>query len=863
MTARLPVILLAVCFFSTAVNVSFGQTFWQAGTGDWFTAANWTLGVPDAGSATAFDAVIDNGGTAQLQSAGGSVRRLRVGRLGGFGELLVDGGTLNVTDDLHLAEGVTGGAAMRVQGGATVNAVDTVVQFSSDDNCLFQITGAGTVYNATTSFIVGRAGNGVATLSVDGGAVLASGTSSISSNGGFGTATVDGAGSRWSTTGAFNVGNVSAGTLNILNGGTVHVGTALAISNTSNVNLNGGTLRFSTATGLNRLAYTAGTIQLSGNRTLDTDATVAFLYGPFLSPPASISILMGKALKVEGDANQFQNNRTVTVNGGSLSSTNHTIGLLTNGGGFVVVNSGGTITTTSNVTLGDVANAFGTATVSGAGSSWNIGGSATFGSVGTGTLSILDQALVHVGSALSINSLSTVTLNGGTLRLNTISGLNRLTYSSGTIQLAGDRGVGADATITALYGAIPTLPTGKGLTVGGTATLTKPLTIDGGAFKSTSLAVGAGGSLIFNHGVLELTGGSVSGLANLVVPANGEFRASGAATTRITAAAGSIITATGALTLGDAALPNGFYSNGDIAVGANVVTLADANDAVLDSGAMMTIGAGGIPGTLAAANGLTLDFGGNVIGHGAIDTPNSAAKPLINNGHITGASPAEPITLAGYVKGVGALDNVDVTGTLAPGFSPATVTLGSVAYAGQLEIELGGTALGSFDRLEHTLGAGIAQLGGSLIVSLINGFDPALGDSFEFLTAAGGVNGTFAAETLPSLAGGLGWNVNYSANSVVLEVAATPSFTADFDEDGDVDGNDLLQWRGDFGGPGSDADDDGDSEGNDFLLWQRQLGSVPAVAAVPEPATFAPALLALVLVARRPMPHPLKKNRRS
>ena len=147
------------------------------------------------------------------------------------------------------------------------------------------------------------------------------------------------------------------------------------------------------------------------------------------------------------------------------------------------------------------------------------------------------------------------------------------------------------------------------------------------------------------------------------------------------------------------------------------------------------------------------------------------------------------------MKGVGTLDNVDVTGTFAPGFSPATVTLGSVAYAGQLEIELGGTALGSFDRLEHTLGAGIAQLGGSLIVSLINGFVPALGDTFEFLTANGGVNGTFAAETLPSLAGGLGWNVNYAANSVVLEVTAAPSFTADFDEDGDVDGDDLTEWQ--------------------------------------------------------------------
>jgi hypothetical protein len=167
------------------------------------------------------------------------------------------------------------------------------------------------------------------------------------------------------------------------------------------------------------------------------------------------------------------------------------------------------------------------------------------------------------------------------------------------------------------------------------------------------------------------------------------------------------------------------------------------------------------------------------------------------------------------------------------------VTLGSVAYAGQLEIELGGTALGSFDRLEHTLGAGVAQLGGSLNVSLLNDFEPSLGNTFEFLIATGGVNGTFAAETLPDLVGGLGWNVIYSTNSVVLEVVASPSFTADFDEDGDVDGDDLAEWRNDFGPTGgSDADDDGDSDGADFLAWQRQLGSIPAppgAGAVPEP----------------------------
>ena len=69
----------------TAVDIALPQTFWTAGTENWFNAGNWTLGVPDASSPTTFDAVIANGGTTQLLAPGGSVRRLRVGRIEGPG----------------------------------------------------------------------------------------------------------------------------------------------------------------------------------------------------------------------------------------------------------------------------------------------------------------------------------------------------------------------------------------------------------------------------------------------------------------------------------------------------------------------------------------------------------------------------------------------------------------------------------------------------------------------------------------------------------------------------------------------------------------------------------------------------------
>jgi hypothetical protein len=62
---------------------------------------------------------------------------------------------------------------------------------------------------------------------------------------------------------------------------------------------------------------------------------------------------------------------------------------------------------------------------------------------------------------------------------------------------------------------------------------------------------------------------------------------------------------------------------------------------------------------------------------------------------------------------------------------------------------------------------------------------------------------------------------------------------ADFDEDLDVDGTDLIEWRQAFGPSAlADADDDEVTNGNDFLIWQQQLGlSVlpSASSSVPEP----------------------------
>ena len=79
---------------------------------------------------------------------------------------------------------------------------------------------------------------------------------------------------------------------------------------------------------------------------------------------------------------------------------------------------------------------------------------------------------------------------------------------------------------------------------------------------------------------------------------------------------------------------------------------------------------------------------------------------------------------------------------------------------------------------------------------------------------------------------------------------------ADFDKDGDVDGDDFLVWQTGFGttsgaGPNDgDADGDGDVDGDDFLVWQTQFNQFPGTGSggsvVPEPST---ALLLLAALA--------------
>jgi hypothetical protein len=231
----------------------------------------------------------------------------------------------------------------------------------------------------------------------------------------------------------------------------------------------------------------------------------------------------------------------------------------------------------------------------------------------------------------------------------------------------------------------------------------------------------------------------------------------------------------------------------------------------------------------------------------------SGGGALINDGEL---KLADGITATDFAV---VLEN---RGTLDLGASAGQVHADAFeqSASGTRQLELGGVGANDFDRLSLT---SLAVLDGTLKLALIDGYVPALGQTLNFLLAPGGVTATFANVVQPStMPAGLRFDVVYGATLVQLHVVSGPAFSADFDEDGDVDAHDLVKWRAGFGVSGSathaqgDADGDHDIDGADFLAWQRQItgGAIAeASLAVPEPTglTFALATACSAALAAR------------
>lgn len=295
--------------------------------------------------------------------------------------------------------------------------------------------------------------------------------------------------------------------------------------------------------------------------------------------------------------------------------------------------------------------------------------------------------------------------------------------------------------------------------------LGKDLMIDAGQSLTIEsfLPVSVNGSLSLEGGVLNAPIGGV------FIPGGAILLGDGTVNGRIIGAVGSIIAAEdGDLILGDATSVVGFETAGDLRVGDHQVTLLDANQAVL--GGLTTVGNTVSDGTLVSAGGLVIDFGGNVIGNGVIDTVNSETSPVMNNGLIQGTGDEPSLSLTGLIKGVGRLDNVTIDGTASPGFSPTIARFGDIAFANlsTLLIELGGPQAGTgYDQI---LSDGLATVDGTVDVQFIDDFIASAGQQFDVLQATDSLAVSLDNLQLPELPAGLEWIVDQTSQALSLIV---------------------------------------------------------------------------------------------
>ena len=170
-------------------------------------------------------------------------------------------------------------------------------------------------------------------------------------------------------------------------------------------------------------------------------------------------------------------------------------------------------------------------------------------------------------------------------------------------------------------------------------------------------------------------------------------------------------------------------------------------------GSLTKVGAGTL--TLTGANtytGGTAVNGGSLIVDGSLASPNTT----VNSGGLLGGH--------GFIGG-----NLLNGGVVSPGNSPGTLTIHgnfTQSAGGTLRIEVAGLASGEHDLLAVH---GQASLAGTVRVVRLNGFKLHVGDEIPFVTANGGVGGTFGTEQNDFATGSIVKGVIvYQPNAVIL-----------------------------------------------------------------------------------------------
>jgi large repetitive protein len=461
-----------------------------------------------------------------------------------------------------------------------------------------------------------------------------------------------------------------------------------------------------------------------------------------MTPGVAFNNLVGATFDITADGRLSGSATTPINNAGLFRQTGGTAGTVvtapfSNGGTLGVLAAtlslslGGTHTGTMNIAPGASLNFAGgshalaaSSLVTGGGALALSGGATTLTASGTfdpGSTVSTTAGVVTLSAGCKVAG-TTLNLGGGILNYNCASSVALVTLTAGT--LGGTSPVTVTGPLTLGGGTVTNalLTANGGLTINGNTTLNGVKLVNPGlATWSAGNLTGANGAVISNlfgatfDNTFDGNAGTGAGATPIFVNA-GSFRKTGATAP-----------------LGTTSIDFQFINTGTVEVQTNTLRYGFNQQAagltLLDGGSLT-----------AQAQPINL-LGGSLVGTGLVTLANT--QNLINSARI---SPGLP------------LGELDISGNY------------QQTAAGVLDIELGGYSPGTtFDRVTVSAGGagGVATLGGTLNVTITNGFSPTNGASFTFLTALSRA-GTFATFNYPS--NDIGMQLNIDPTSATIKV---------------------------------------------------------------------------------------------
>lgn len=450
-----PVAILGA--LTAASSPAQAQTAWTGAVSpDWFTAGNWSAGLPGPAQNVELNTVPPN--PTVINAPGAAAQNLTVG-VDNVGQLAIMGG------------------------GTVANGGFALIGALAGSEGMVTVTGPGSTWTSNDYLSVGEGGTGHLAIA-NGGAVTALSGYLGYAAGSQGTATVTGPGSTWANSNELWVGDGGTGHLTIANGGAVTAYQGY----------------------IGQTAGSQGTVIVTGPGSSWTNSDVLTIGG---SGHGQLTVAdRGAVSSTDGVLGAFAGAQgTATVTGPGSTWTNSgllAIGLV--GDGQLTVANGGSVSNLIGF-LGYYSGSHGTVTVTGPGSTWTNGDFVLVGLEGSGQLTIADGGQVN-GTALGL-----ALLPGSTGALNIGAPSGQAAVAPGTLNaplvLFGD-GTGTltfNHTGTAYAFAAEIAGHGAVNVLSGTTILTA-------ASFYTGSTVVSGGSLVVNGSIassVSLNGGTLGG----------------------------------------------------------------------------------------------------------------------------------------------------------------------------------------------------------------------------------------------------------------------------------------------------------------------------------------------------------------